>query len=98
MLTLTKAPRLTLKKASYSSRPMTSLQVFKALRRQSRNNMAYSKILFALESGKQVHWTSMRYSVKLDPVSGKLCIKDVYSKYYSGLQPSEVRDCFIRDC
>lgn len=35
MLTLAKSPRLSLKKASYSSKHMTSLQVFDALRKQT---------------------------------------------------------------
>jgi hypothetical protein len=35
MLTLDKAPRLTLKKASYNSKPITSMQVFCALRKQT---------------------------------------------------------------
>ena len=77
---------------------VTLAQVFKALRSQSRNNMTYSKILFALECGKQVYWSSLRYSVKVDRVTGELYIKDACSDYYSGLQPSEIRDCFIRDC
>ena len=106
MLTLTKSPRLTLAKPELPATiyvvgivpHVTLAQVFKALRSQTRNNMTYSKILSALESGKQVYWTSLRYSVKVDRVSGKLCIKDAYSDYYSGLQPSEVRDCFTRDC
>lgn len=95
-LTLDKAPQLTLRKPSHTSKPMSSLQVFNALRGQSRNSMTSSKIIFALDSGKQVYWTSLRYSVKLDRTTGKLHVKDAYSDYYSGLQPSEVRDCFIR--
>ena len=106
MLTLVKTSRLSLVKPELPATiyvvgivPHVTLEhVFKALRSQSRNNMTYSKIMDALESGKQVYWTNLRYSVKMDRVTGKLCIKDAYSDYYSGLQPSEVRDCFTRDC
>jgi len=35
MLTLNKTPRLSLKKASYTSKPMTTMQVFTALRKQT---------------------------------------------------------------
>ena len=55
--------------------------------------MSYNEIIQAIEKGKKVYWQNEGY--KVSHAQNGLHITFKYNGYYSKLQDSEIKDCFI---
>lgn len=57
--------------------------------------MSYNEIMQAIQQGKKVYWYNKGYEVSI--AQNALYITYKYNGYFSRLQKTEVKNCFIHE-
>jgi len=55
--------------------------------------MSEKDIREAIANGKTVHWSNVGYVVTA--TTERLWVTFIHNQYITGLQPSELKDCFV---